>query len=165
MKHVVVDLEMNALDKRFVKEKQICGREIIQIGAILLDDQYKEIGSFSTLVKPQYNERIGPYFEELTGISTEMVQDAPVFREAINQFFDWCRNQEDDIRIYQWSESDYEQIVAEVELKGIVLASLDWELLQKFENLQKEYGDTLGVVREVSLKDAVMYAGLDFSGA
>ena len=164
MKHVVVDLEMNALDKRFVKEKQICGREIIQIGAILLDDQYKEIGSFSTLVKPQYNERVEPYFEQLTGISTEMVQDAPVFQEAIKQFFDWCRNQKDDIRIYQWSESDYEQILAEAELKGVALVSTDWELLQKFENLQKEYGDKLGVVKEVSLKDAVMYAGLDFTG-
>ena len=58
MKHIVIDLEMNALDKKFKDEKIICGREIIQIGAVLLDDQYQEIGYFNTLVKPQYNERI-----------------------------------------------------------------------------------------------------------
>ena len=39
MKHVVVDLEKNALDKMYAEERQICGREIIQIGAVLLDEQ------------------------------------------------------------------------------------------------------------------------------
>lgn len=52
MKHIVIDLEMNALDKKYAKERQICGREIIQIGAVLLDDQYQEIECFNTLVKP-----------------------------------------------------------------------------------------------------------------
>ena len=45
MKHIVIDLEMNALDKKFKDERIICGSEIIQIGAVLLDEQYQEIGS------------------------------------------------------------------------------------------------------------------------
>ena len=117
MKHIVIDLEMNALDKKFKDEKIICGREIIQIGAVLLDDQYQEIGYFNTLVKPQYNERIERKFEKLTGISTKMVQNAPVFAEAMEQFFSWCHSIKDEIHIYQWSESDYEQITKELELK------------------------------------------------
>lgn len=31
-------------------------------------------------------------------------------------------------------------------------------------NFQEEYGQTLGFERSLSLKDAVMYAGIDFSG-
>ena len=50
MKHIVIDLEMNVLDKRYIKEKQSCSREIIQIGAVLLDEQYQEIGYFNTLI-------------------------------------------------------------------------------------------------------------------
>ena len=53
MKHIVVDLEMNTLAKQFKEEKSICGSEIIQIGAVLLDENYQEIGSFHTLVRPQ----------------------------------------------------------------------------------------------------------------
>ena len=93
-----------------------------------------------------------------------MVQDAPMFQIALGQFFDWCHNIKDDFRIFRWSESDYEQIVKEAELKEVCLNSTGWEIMQKFEDLQKEYGDTLGVTKKVSLKDAVMYAGLDFSG-
>ena len=164
MKHIVIDLEMNALDKKFKDEKIICGREIIQIGAVLLDDQYQEIGYFNTLVKPQYNERIERKFEKLTGISTKMVQNAPVFTEAIEQFFSWCHSVKDEIHIYQWSESDYEQIIKELELKRICLNAEDTKLLQDFQDFQKEYGETLGLSKAVSLKDAVMYAGVDFSG-
>ena len=164
MKHIVIDLEMNTLDKKFKDERIICGSEIIQIGAVLLDEQYQEIGSFNTLVKPQYNERIERKFERLTGITTEMVQNAPVFSEAIGQFLSWCRSIRDDIQIYQWSESDYEQIAKELVLKRICLDPEDRELLKGFQDFQKEYGETLGLSKAVSLKDAVMYAGVDFSG-
>lgn len=92
MKHIVVDLEMNTLAKQFKEEKSICGSEIIQIGAVLLDENYQEIGSFHTLVRPQYNNRIEKRIERLTGIKTEMVQNSPVFEEAIQQFFSWCNS-------------------------------------------------------------------------
>lgn len=131
---------------------------------MLLDDQYQEIECCNTLVKPQYNERIEKKFEKLTGIKTGMVQNAPVFKDAINKFFSWCNSINDDIHIYQWSQSDYEQVTKELEMKKIHLDSKDAELLQKFQDFQKEYGDTLGVLNAVSLKDAVMYAGVDFLG-
>ena len=164
MKHIVIDLEMNTLDKKFRDEKAICGREIIQIGAVLLDEEYREIGHFNTLVKPQYNEQIEARFEKLTGITTEMVQNAPVFKDAIEAFFLWCRRINDDIYIYQWSESDCEQIRKEIELKGICLSPENAELLQNFVDFQQEYGEKLGLTKAVSLKDAVMYAGVDFEG-
>ena len=155
MKHIAIDLEMNTLDKKFKDEKKICGREIIQIGAVLLDDRYQEIGSFNTLVKPQYNERIERKFEKLTGITTEMVQNAPVFAEAIRQFLSWCHSIKDDIRIYQWSESDCEQIIKELELKRICLDSRGIKLLKNCHDLQKEYGETLGLSKAVSLKECM----------
>lgn len=164
MKHIVIDLEMNALDRKFKEEKAICGREIIQIGAVLLDDQYQEIGYFNTLVKPQYNERIESKFEKMTGIKTEMVQNAPFFKDAIEQFFSWCHSINEEIHIYQWSESDYEQITKELALKRICLSSVNAGLLQEFQDFQKEYGEKLGLSRAVSLKDAVMYAGVEFFG-
>ena len=164
MKHIVIDLEMNTIAQQYMKEREISRNEVIQIGAILLDDQYQEIGSFSTLVKPQYNEQIVRKIEKLTGISTEMVQIAPVFADAFAEFLSWCHSFNDDIQIYQWSESDYEQLANEIKLKKISLNAADAALLLGFQNFQKEYGDKLGLSRAVSLKDAIMYAGIDFSG-
>lgn len=42
MKHIVVDLEMNSLAKEYKVEKEICNREIIEIGAVVLDENYNE---------------------------------------------------------------------------------------------------------------------------
>lgn len=70
MKHIVIDLEMNKLGPNYKSEREICKCEVIQIGAVLLDDEYQEIGSFNTLVKPRYNEHIDKKIEKLTGIST-----------------------------------------------------------------------------------------------
>lgn len=164
MKHIVVDLEMNGLAKEYKEERQFWGREVIEIGAVVLDDSYNEIGSFKTLVKPQYNDRITPYYSNLTGITTEMVAEAPHFEEALKTFFAWCKSLDKQVHIYQWSESDLEQIVKEVELKGIVLSNENRQLLTDWEDFQKEYGKKLNLDNAVSLKNAAMYAGVDFEG-
>lgn len=165
MKHIVVDLEMNSLAKEFKEEKIICGREIIEIGAVVLDEQYHEIGSFKTLVKPQYNDVIKPYFEKLTGITTEMVANAPVFKEALDMFFSWCHSINDDVQIYQWSETDLDQVLSEIKLKRIAVEEENQVLLYNWADFQKEYGEKLNLSNAVSLKNAVMYAGVEFEGS
>lgn len=164
MKHVVVDLEMNPLDKQYQQEKVLCGREVIEIGAVILDEEYQEIGSFKTLVKPEFNDVIKPYYENLTGITTAMVANAPVFEEALHMFISWCYSINDNIQIYQWSESDLDQIIREIALKGIQLKPKEMKLFTDWEDFQKEYGSKLQLSNAVSLKNAVMYAGVDFEG-
>lgn len=164
MKHIVVDLEMNGLAKEYKEKRQLCGREVIEIGAVVLDDSYYEIGSFKTLVKPQFNDRVTPYISELTGITTEMVAEAPHFEDALKMFFSWCRSLDEQVHIYQWSESDLDQIVKEIALKEIVLDEDNQKMLSNWFDFQKEYGETLNLENVVSLKNAVMYAGVDFVG-
>lgn len=160
----MVDLEMNPLDKQYQQEKVLCGREVIEIGAVILDEEYQEIGSFKTLVKPEFNDVIKPYYENLTGITTAMVANAPVFEEALHMFISWCYNINDNIQIYQWSESDLNQIIREIALKGIQLKPKEMKLFTDWEDFQKEYGSKLQLSNAVSLKNAVMYAGVDFEG-
>ena len=76
MKHIVVDLEMNHLARIFKEERLICSMEVIEIGAVVLDEAYSEIGSFKTFVKPQYNDAINKTCARVTGITTEMVANA-----------------------------------------------------------------------------------------
>lgn len=164
MKYVVVDLEMNWLASKYKIEREFCEREIIEIGAVVLDEKFQEIDKFKTYVKPQFNDVISKSITNLTKITTEMVKDAPVFEEAIKMFFDWCNKQEDDLQFIQWSESDLIQMVREVTLKHIELDESVTILLKEWYDLQKECGSKLNLENSVSLKNAVMYAGLEFEG-
>ena len=58
MKYLVIDLEMNPIGSAYKAERTTCKLEVIEIGAVLLDEAYQEIGSFVTLVKPYFNSRI-----------------------------------------------------------------------------------------------------------
>lgn len=45
--------------------------------------------TFSTLVKPVKNEKVNEFITKLTGITNEMLEEAPSADEAFNNFFDW----------------------------------------------------------------------------
>lgn len=164
MKHIVVDLEMNNVAKRFYEERSICKMEVIEIGAVVLDEDYSEIGSFKTLVKPQYSDVIYSTVARITGITTEMVANAPYFEDALSMFFSWCHSLNDDLHFYQWSDSDLYQILSELRMKDITLPAEDQLYLHDWSDFQMEYGEKLQLTRSVSLKNAIMYAGLEFEG-
>ena len=103
MKHVFLDFEMNALADQYKKEQKICRMEIIEIGAVMLDEQFREVDSFKCYVKPEYNDVIIGRYTDLTGITTSMVTEAEHFAEAFSKFIDWCESYEEEYRIYAWS--------------------------------------------------------------
>lgn len=163
MRHIVIDLEMNVIDKEYKKEKELCSMEVIQIGAILLDESFTEIGQFQTLVKPQYNNVICKNIASLTGISTEMVENAPVFKDALRSFLSWCKDQ-GDVQVYAWSESDRDQFLHEINLKEIAIGNEAMSLINGFIDFQNDFDHIMGLERSISLENALMYAGVDFAG-
>ena len=120
MKHIVVDLEMNNIRRRS-EARKICTNEIIEIGASMLDENLWEIGKFQLYVKPEYNDVIVPKISRLTGITNEMVANAPTFSVAFQQFTDWCLNIKDDVMIYAWSNTDYSQVMKEIPIERLLL--------------------------------------------
>ncbi|MCG6197416.1 hypothetical protein H1215_09550, partial [Anoxybacillus sp. LAT_38] len=70
---IVVDFETTGSHPRQ-------GDSIIQIGAVAIDDgQITE--SYSTLINP--GQPIPPFITQLTGITDDMVADAPTLEEAL----------------------------------------------------------------------------------
>ncbi|MBQ0065153.1 MAG: exonuclease domain-containing protein [Firmicutes bacterium] len=163
MKYVVVDLEMNPIQKKYKREKEIWKMETIQIGAVVLDENFQEISTFSTLVKPQYNEKIEKRYEQMTGITTEMVENAPIFKNAMEQFLSWCKHLDDELEFLQWSDCDLMQIQKEIELKHLSFSNYE-EFLDDWVDFQEEFGDTLGLGKQISLNDALSYAHILFKG-
>lgn len=164
MKHVVVDLEMNLVSKKS-EVRHICRSETIEIGAVMLDESLQEIGSFRTYVKPEYNDIIESKISRLTGITFEMVENAPLFKDALRMFTDWCLGTGDEVTVYSWSDSDYKQISKELLLKEYPVSSAeDQILLSEWSDFQKEFDAHLGFERQVSLKMALDMAGVEFTG-
>ena len=164
MRYVVVDLEMNKLDNQYTEEKKICNQEIIEIGAVMLDNGHQEISRFKTYVIPQYSEKIRDVITKLTGITTKMVKDAPVFEEAVKRFFGWCFSYDGECQVQAWSDSDLHQILAEIALKHYVINKKEQELIDNWMDFQNEYIVKLGLGRVVSLEKALNYAGIEFRG-
>lgn len=160
MVHVFVDFEMNVINKIYREERAVCKREIIEIGAVKLDDTGEEIGSFTQYVKPEYG-MITDYYANLTGITNEKVERAPHFLESMHRFYDWIGDEA--YRIYSWSDSDPLQISREAQLKQETDGRLQ-QLLDSWIDYQKEFGRMLGIEKKVGLKDAVHAIGADFEG-
>lgn len=92
MNYVITDLEMNPIAKEYKAERKICRLEIIEIGAVIMDENFLILGEFKTLVKPEYNECVEKKYETMTGITTQMVGNAPKFTDAYKMFVDWCES-------------------------------------------------------------------------
>lgn len=164
MNHIFVDFEMNPIDKKHKEARQICTHEIIEIGAVMLDENDEEIAAFKRYVKPAYSTEINKKCRELTGITTEMVQDAPAFEEALLEFIIWCMDGGEPFEIYAWSENDLLQLTGEMRLKGIELVDELAYIVEHWNDFQKNFCDLLGLYKPISLEKAVGSIGKEFAG-
>ncbi|MGM9947091.1 exonuclease domain-containing protein [Floccifex sp.] len=161
MKHIVIDLEMNGTSNKF-QEK--CKMEIIQIGVVLLDENYEIADQFSSYVKPQFNTKMENFYENLTGISYFMVNKAPVFFQVMDSFFSWLYSLEDDLEILAWSENDLMQILLEAQAKDYEFDEFGDYVLDNWFDFQQEFSHKLFIDHRCSLKDALDFAGIQPMG-
>ena len=70
--NVVIDIEMCVVQKEYQWKDYPYEHEIIQIGAVMMDEGYEITDEFSTYVCPQYG-RIDHFIQELTGIGDKEI--------------------------------------------------------------------------------------------
>ena len=160
MKYVVVDLEMNPVARSNREIRRLLNDEIIEIGAVKLDERYELESEFQCYVKPEYGD-IRQHIAKLTGITNETVQDKDGFVICFQRFMEWVGS--DEVAIYSWSMSDLKQLRHECRLK---LADFDVEneLAKRWVDLQKEFDDRLGLHNSLALKHALGAMDHNFEG-
>lgn len=153
-----MDLEMKPVAKEYPAERRIYPHEVIEFGAVMLDDDWNECSAFARPVKPEFGE-IPPRYEELTGVTNALVANAKGFADTLADFVSWCTLAS---VIYAWSGSDWRQLRGEAKLKNVTefLAPLE----PKWADYQRIFTDKLGLSRELSLEQAVSICGLNFEG-
>lgn len=160
MKHIMIDFEMNSINKENQEVRNYLKREIIEIGAVMMDDAFKIIKKLNVYIKPQFNP-IVEKIEELTGISNEKVDESQGFQESMQEFLDWIG--EGEVIIYSWSEHDLIQLKKECAYKEVISERLDY-LFDHWVDFQQEFGLLLGIEKKISLNYAIGAAELSFEG-
>ena len=101
-----------------IPDCQINGRtsempfEIIQIGAVKLNQDFELISTFNSLVKPSLYKEIHPFIEELTSITTEMVDDKCLFPEVYSDFMNFIGNE--NFIMCVWGLDDIKQLIRNI---------------------------------------------------
>lgn len=163
MNHIFLDFEMNPIPKKNKALHNIAQSEIIEIGAVKLDENYKQIDSFSIYVKPEYNE-IAKNITSLTGITNNDVEGALKLDKALELFLEWIGKE--SVRIYSWSDSDRRQLFQECKLKSLYIQNMP-KPFRRWMDFQKIYTRLVGLSRRsnLSLKNAMGAVDEAFSGA
>ncbi len=154
-KYVVFDLEMCKVPKHIKTEN--LHMEIIEIGAVLLDEAYKEVDSFKTYIKPEYGF-VDNFIEKLTGITIAETKNAPETKQALEMFAKWIP---DDAVLVTWSENDEHQLRKEMEYKNIDIPKLN-KLLDEYIDSQLDFSDIMDSDRQYSLYEALVLGDIDF---
>ncbi|MBR6906450.1 MAG: exonuclease domain-containing protein [Selenomonadaceae bacterium] len=159
MYHVVMDLEMNPISREYREVRRSLTDEVIEIGAVRLDDSFQQVSEFQCYVRPEYGE-IKKHITKLTSITNEMVEGHPHFAEAFRRFMEWIG--EEEVTIYSWSMSDLKQFRNECRYK---LKEFDtrW-LTAHWVDLQKQFDDRLGLHNHLALKHALGAMDRNFEG-
>ena len=101
MEYIILDNEWHT---PYCKINGKCINELIEIGAVKLDENLNEISRFSVLIKSTFTKKLSTRFQRLTNITTEeMLQNGMTFDQAVDLYCEWAGK---DAITMTWSNSD-----------------------------------------------------------
>ena len=140
MLHIVLDLEATCSN---VQDNFLM--EIIEIGAVAINDRGEILDTYDIFVKPVINPKLTEFCKNLTTIKQSDVNTAPHFQAAMKSFLNWIdRHNEDDeysgLKIWSWGYYDKNQFMKDCALHGLSIFWLrdrHYNLRVAFKNRHK----------------------------
>lgn len=155
MFYVILDMEWDSvyhkLHKRFINQ-------ILQIGAVKLDENFNITDIFDVTVKSSVSNRVSSRFTELTGITKDMILGGVPLNDAVKQYNNWLG---DNTVTITWSNSDLYTIA---ENEKYLLKDTKFKI-EKYLDLQKFIQGELALLgheckSQISLADAAKLLGI-----
>lgn len=106
MNYIVFDMEWNQPypGEKLVYRNDLCiNNEIIQIGAVMLDEKCRIIDTFSINIKPSLFRKLNHNVKKLTGIDQALLDSSEKIEPAVEKFRKWCG---DDFVFVTWGYDD-----------------------------------------------------------
>lgn len=157
MSYVILDLEWNG---SFSKSAQKFVNEIIEFGAVKLDDSFNVAGTFSSLITPKIGKKLSGRVKQLTKISYDELLDGGVdFFTAAKSFTEFLG----DSVLMTWGTSDIHTLI---ENYAFYTGDYHIPFIKKYCDLQ-EYCqralDRYDAANQMGLGVCAELLGIDFS--
>lgn len=155
--YLIIDLEATCWNGRPKKDES----EIIEIGAVLLDNNYKILGEFQTFIKPIKNPVLSEFCKDLTSIKQEDIDNAEIFPVAFERFIKEVEKLAgcniENITFCSWGYYDKKQLIKDCKLHNIKYPFLN------HKSLKHEFAERKGM-KPVGMKKALQVCGIKLDG-
>lgn len=160
MHYIVLDLEFNQSFpfKTGIKTTPVaeCPFEIIQIGAVKLNENFEILEQFDTLITPQIYTRLHPFVEKITHITETDLQNQPTFTQVYPAFLEFIGTE--PAILCTWGPDDVKSLFRNILYHKLPTDALTHQYMniQPFasQHLNQEAGKAIG------LKNAVTELGI-----
>lgn len=154
--YLVIDLEATCCNLKTIARHEM---EIIEIGAVIVEGKtLKKITEFQTFIQPIRHPILTDFCRELTKITQENVNEAPLFPEAIKKFKQWLY-QYDNFIFCSWGDYDRNQFEQDCKYHKIPYAIAGGHI-----NLKKEFSQAQNLPKKLGMKQALEYVNLPLEG-
>lgn len=152
MNYIIFDLEATCWENDRKRQN-----EIIEIGAVKLNERLKIVSDFQIFVKPALSPQLSDFCKQLTSISQADVDAAMYFPQAIRQFQEWIGNEPHVL--CSWGFYDKNQLQ-----KDCALHQIASEWTDNHISLKHQHGRMIGRERGVGIERALTMLKLPLEG-
>jgi len=154
---VVMDLEWNNAYNKVIKG---FFNEIIEIGAVMIDDNMEVVDTFSVLIRSQIAKKLSGRVKNLTHITNEDMYGGISFDRAISDFTKWVGDRE--CIFMSWGNTDIHVLLENLTF----FSGIDYIPFIKYYADAQRYCQIrlkLGTAQQVGLSAAAALLGIDVS--
>ena len=151
MNYIIFDLEWNQCgsESEILTQPVCLPGEIIEIGAVKLNDAFEKVDELRLLIQPKYYPKLHHRIVSLTGLrDKELAEKGLPFPQAYEKFMEFCG---EEYSFMTWSRSDLPILVDNMLLHGIDISNLPdtYDLQRIFCN------EIMRIPRKMALDDAL----------
>lgn len=163
MQYIIFDLEATCWDNEVLKTKN--KSEIIEIGAVKVNDNLKIVSEFQVYIKPILHPKLSNFCTQLTGIEQKTVDEGKSFKEALKDFQNWIGDEE--YYLCSFGFYDKKQMKEDCQLHNLSTSFLKNHISIKHQYMQNRGLKRTGmpsVLKDLGIKlEGRHHSGLDDS--
>lgn len=135
--------------------------EVIEIGAVKINQYGEVLKFFSKLIKPKLNPKLSGFCKKLTGIKQEQLNSADYYPTVIEEFKEFVGVGYDDYTLFSWGDNDKSYFSTNCELYN-----LEYDWLDNFIDMHKRYLKMKNnrKRKKSGLKHVIESEGFEFEG-
>lgn len=153
---LVLDLEATCCNKKTIPRREM---EMIEIGAVMVEQKsLKVIDEYQTFIKPVRHPILTPFCKNLTTITQEQIDNAPIYPEASLEFKKWLALY-DNYLFGSWG--DFDRIQFEQDSK---YHKVPYPIAGDHVNLKAMFTDNQGLYKNYGMAGALKLTNMGLDG-